>query len=373
MGQKRRAVETVGEEGRSDPLTQPAPVPHRRLTDWRLPLRVLGRAAANFREDRGTYMSAAISYYTLFSLFPLTLLVVAVFGIVLRDDDVQARVLNSIIDFLPIEGSSVEESLRSVANLGPTLTAVSAVVSLWSAGALSASVRAALNVAFEVERGRPLLRAKLIDYLMIPVLGLPLIGGIVLTAIWRLAQRELDERWNILDGRFSWTWEVGALAIPLSLTFTSFLIAYWLVPNRHLRVRYLWPGALFAALAFEALKGGFTFYLTNFGTYDVIYGSIGSVIILLFWIFVSANILIFGAEIAAEVPHVVHAEPRHGDPDASDSDLRAAVVSFLRGLVMAGDDPEAAPARDAPGTSGPRGRNARARNGRNGNGNGHHS
>lgn len=317
---------------------------------------MLGRAAVNFRDDRGTYMAAAISYYALFSLFPLTLLAVAIFGIVLRDDDVQARVLNAIIDFLPIEGSSVEQSLRRVADLGPTLTAVSAVGSLWSAGALSAAIRSALNVAFEVERPRPLLRAKLIDYLMIPILGLPLLGGIVLTTIWRLAQRELDERWNFLDGRFAWTWEVGAVGIPLVLTFVTFLIAYWLVPNRPGRVRYLWPGALFAALAFEAMKAGFTLYLASFGNYDLIYGSIGSVIILLFWVFVSANILIYGAEIAGAVPHVLHPEPNEGD--TSGNDWRSAVASFLRGLVMAGDQaPEPTPATTR-----------RRRNGRPGNG-----
>ncbi len=307
--------------------------------DWRLPLRVLGRAAGNFSEDRGTHMAAAISYYTLFSLFPLTLLVVAIFGIVLRDDEVQARVLNAIIDFLPIEGSSVEQSLRGVTNLAPTLTVFAFLGSLWSAGAATAALRAALNVAFEVERSRPLLRAKLIDYALLPIFGLPLLGGIVLTTAWRLAQRQLDERWGILDGRFAWTWEVGAVAIPLALTFAAFLLMYWLVPNRPVRFRHIWPGALVAALGFEALKYGFTYYLSNFGNYDVIYGSIGSVIILLFWVFVSANIIIYGAEIAAEVPHALRARSRQPEEgDEPEGDWKQGVLSFLKGLVMAGDD-----------------------------------
>ena len=333
--------------------------------DWRLPLNLLGRAAGTFSADRGTFMAAAISYYTLFSLFPLTLLAVAIFGIVIRDDVVQTRVLNSIIEFLPIEDSSIEESLRRVADLGPTLTVVSAFGSLWTAGALSAAVRSALNIAFDATRPRPMLRGKLIDYLLVPILGLPLIGGIVLTGVWRFAQQELADRWNFLDGRFSWTWEVGAILIPLVLTFLAFLLAYWLVPNRRLSFRYLWPGALVAALGFETLKAGFTWYLANFGNYDVIYGSIGSVIILLFWVFVSANILIFGAEIAAEVPLILR-DRQHADEDddSGDSDWRSGVLSFLRGLVMAGDEHEAVPSRPAGETARDRRRVARESRGR---------
>jgi len=81
---------------------------------WKVPFQVLGRAAANFVEDRGTQMAAAISYYALFSLFPLAILAAAIFGIVLRDADVQARVLDAIVGVLPVEDSSVADQLRSV-------------------------------------------------------------------------------------------------------------------------------------------------------------------------------------------------------------------------------------------------------------------
>ena len=130
---------------------------------WKFPFHVLGRAASNFAEDRGTQLAAAISYFTLFSLFPATLLAISVFGIVLRNEEIQNRVLTAIIDYLPIEGSTVSESLRDVADLGPTVTIVSLFGAFWTSGALSAAIRQALNQVFEVERRRPLLRAKLID------------------------------------------------------------------------------------------------------------------------------------------------------------------------------------------------------------------
>ena len=154
-----------------------APISSRPGATWRLALRILARATVNFIDDRGTQMAAAISYYALFSLFPLTLLAVSIFGIVLRAPGVQERVLNAIIAFLPIHDQSIADSLRNVANLGPTITAISALGSVWAAGALSGAVRSTLNVVFEVDRERPLLHGALVDYLLLPIIAMPPSSG----------------------------------------------------------------------------------------------------------------------------------------------------------------------------------------------------
>jgi len=310
---------------------------------------VLGRAASNFAEDRGTQLAASISYFTLFSLFPATLLAVSVFGIVLRNEEIQNRVLTAIIDYLPVEGSTVADSLRDVADLGPTVTVLSLIGAFWTSGALSAAIRQALNQVFEVQRRRPLLRAKLIDFVILPVIAVPFFGGVVLTGVWRFFEQELDDRWGILDGRFSWTWDVGAVLIPLVLSFITFALLYRLAPNRSLPFRFILPGALFAALAFEGLKAGFAFYLQSLGDYSV-YGSLGSVIVLLFWIYLTANILIFGGEISAEWPHVLHGESRHGHAQLGpEPDLKRSVFNFVRGLVLVAEEDQPRVSRPVPG------------------------
>jgi len=310
---------------------------------WRVPLRILGRAVTNFIEDGGSRMAAAISFYALFSLFPITLLAVSIFGVVLRNPAVQEQVLAGIIGFLPIQDQSIANSLRNVARLGPTLTVVSALGSLWSAGALSAALRSSLNVVFEVQVGRPWFRAKLLDYVFLPIVALPLIGGIVLTTAWRIAQAELGRALGFLPSpiSLSFFWYAGALAIPFLLSFVAFLLTYWVLPNRRTPFRYLWPGALLAALGFEVLKEGFAAYVENFAAFNVIYGSLGSVIVLLFWVYLTANIVLFGAEVSAEVPHVLHGEPRHGR--GAEGNWRSSLVSMLRGLVMAGDQESTEP------------------------------
>lgn len=292
--------------------------------------RLLGRALVGFVLDRGSQMAAAISYYALFSLFPLTLLAVSIFGIVLRDQPFQDRVLTAILDVLPIEDETTADALRRVANLGPTLTLVSALVTLWTAAALSASLRNALNVVFAADQGRPYLHGKAVDFLLMPVLGLPFIGGVALTTAWRLIEREVHDRWSIFDGWLGYVWGAGFIAIPFGLTFAAFLLTFWLLPNRRLPFRYLWPGALVTTVLFEAIKQLFAIYVHTIATFDAIYGPLSSVIVLLFWVYLTATIVVFGAEVSAALPGIAT-----GGPSPGAGDWRRSTLTFLRGLVMA--------------------------------------
>ena len=309
---------------------------------------LLRRATANFLEDRASQLAAGISYFALFSLFPFTLLVFAVFGLVLRDDDLQADVLSAVVDAIPIEDDFIADALGALAEQGATIGAFALLGTLWSASALATALRSALNVAFEVEQRRPLLRGKLIDFTVLPALGLLFLGSLLLSTAWRIAQTQVDDLG--VFGELTPLWELGALVIPGLISFLAFLFLYWLLPNRALNPRYLWPGALVAAVGFEAVKFGFTLYLANFGNYDLVYGSLGGVIALLFWVYLSANIMLFGAEVAAEVPHVLHGEARHGHEGASDVGWRRSLVALARGLILgpAEAEPEPTPTPGAP-------------------------
>lgn len=295
---------------------------------------VLKRATINFVEDRCTHMAAAISFFGLFALFPITTLTVSLFGVVLRDADIQATVLQAIVSALPVEETSVEESLRSVAELGPTLTVVSMVGAVWSASVLSTVVRRSINVVFDVDRPRPLLRAKIVDYSLLPLVGLLFLGSFLLTAIWRLVERTAGQRFTVIDEHLTWLSEVGTLSIAAVLSFLTFLFLYWLLPNRQVNLRHIWPGALLAALGIQLAQHGFALYLSGFANYDVVYGSLAGVFALLFWVYLSANILLFGAEVAAEIPHVLSEAPRHGHTAASDVSWQASLMTVLRGLIL---------------------------------------
>ncbi len=301
---------------------------------WRMALGVLRNSVTSFVEDGCSQQAAAIAYYALFSLFPLMLAVAAVFGVVLRNESLQQRVFDAIIESFPLEAPLVASQLRTLADLGPTVSVVSVIGALWASGTLATAVRSALDVVFSVGHGRPFLRAKVFDYVVVLAASTLFLASTVATMVWRIVQTRTDARFSDFDDQFHWVWDLGALAIPAVTTFLTFLVLYRALPHRATRLLHIWPGAIVAALAFEAAKVGFAAYLANFGNYQVVYGSVGGVIALMFWVYISANIMLFGAEISSEVGHMLRGEPRHGRPGAP-GNLSTSLLSLLRGLVVA--------------------------------------
>ena len=275
-----------------------------------LALPVLRRAAVNFLDDRAFHLAAGVAYFALVSLFPILLLAFSAFGLVLRDEGLRRRILDALVDGLPVHTPIVEDALASLAGGGAAVGAAALAGAVWAASALAASMRAAIGVAFGVERERPFLRARLIDVAIAPALGLLLLLSLALTTGWRVAQAEAGDL-----GVFSEltpVWEAGAIAIAGAMSFLAFLFLYRVLPHvPGLSLRLLWPAALLAAAGFEGFKLGFAFYVSNFPNYDVVYGSLGGAVALLVWVYVSAAVLLFGAEVAA-VLHGARDEAHRG-------------------------------------------------------------
>ncbi len=268
---------------------------------------VLWHAIVNFGGDRVAQMAASLSYFALLSIFPFLLLALAIFGVVLRDEDLQQRVLAEIVEALPIEAPTIEEALRNLAGGGASMGVVALVGTVVAATALARSLRGSLNVIFRAGQQRSLLRGWLVDLTVLPVLGLLFIASLLLSTVWRFAQAMADD---LGFEEVAPLWELGALAIPALLSFVGLLLLYLLLPNRPLHVLDLWPGALIAMVGFQIGTFAFSIYFENFGAYDIVYGSLGGVIALLAWVFVSSLILLFGAEVAAE------ASRRRGEQEA---------------------------------------------------------
>jgi membrane protein len=131
-------------------------------------------------------------------------------------------------------------------------------------------------------------------------------------------------------------WEIPSILVPALVTFASFAALYRWVPASHPRWRDVLPGAIFAGVLFEVLKNSFAIYIANFNNYDVIFGSLAGIAIFLFYVYLSAIILLIGAEVArtserlhaGEFEAEIHpVEP--GEPIAEQA-LRAVKGLFLR-------------------------------------------
>jgi membrane protein len=146
--------------------------------------------------------------------------------------------------------------------------------------------------------------------------------------------RELsDDALGPLSTDTGFFWSVLPLMIPAVLTFVVFLLLYRYVPNVSNRFGDLWPGALAATVLFELLKNGFAFYVAKFNNYDVIYGSLGAIMLFLLFVYLAANLLLVGAELACEYASLRRGEYAELLAQPSGS-LVAALRSYVIGLFV---------------------------------------
>jgi membrane protein len=243
--------------------------------------------------DDATHMAAGVSYYAILSLFPLILALIAILGIFLPSETIQEEIFDFFERNLPGTVDVLRENIDQVIQLRSAIGAVGIVLLLWTASAMFGAVNRTINRAWDVHQDRPLHIRKLRDLSM--ALGISILFFISLgaTSVYSIMRStDLPVIGTALD--------IGARLLAFLPSFAIFLILYKFIPNTKTYWRYVWPGALLAAVLFEISKSIFVLYLDRFATYELVYGSIGSVIALLVWIYVSAFILILGAEFSAE-------------------------------------------------------------------------
>jgi membrane protein len=266
------------------------------------------RSLQKFGEDRCSTMAAAISYYALFSLFPLVIFMVSIFGIFLESGSLKKDLIDKVLEFLPLTSdkgkTDVQNALDAVAGVSIHLSIIGLLGLAWSASGMFGTIRNSLDVVWKLETSRPLIRQKLVDFSLMAGVGVFFLLSIGTTALLHATQLASSDILGPLSGSSALVWRTVPHVVPAMFSFVAFLVLYRLVPHARTRVADVWPGALVATVFFEVVKNGFSLYVANFGRYDVIYGSLGAVVALLFWMYLSAVALLIGAEVACEYPRV---------------------------------------------------------------------
>jgi membrane protein len=147
--------------------------------------------------------------------------------------------------------------------------------------------------------------------------------------------------------------EFTRLALPFLLTFATFVLLYARVPAQPRPMRMVWPGALVAAVAFEALKIGFAVYLASFARYNIIYGSLGAVIAFLVFAYLAATVFLIGGELSAAWPRSREVGEQDEKKDGEGGSLWVQARRLVRGLFVhdlpeASEEPREQRNREAP-------------------------
>lgn len=253
-----------------------------------------------FGADECPTRAAALAYYAFFSLFPLAIGLTALASWLLAGLELEDELLDVLVGYFPAAEGLIRENIAQAISLrGPaTIVAVSGLI--WSARAIFAAILDALHRAFGVERPRHIVLRTLVQIGLVLSVGLFFVLSLLATTVLRLlASVELPYiGWRPFANP---PWEVLVALVPFAMSLVAFLVLYRFLPNAPIAWSDVLAGGVLAAVAFELAKQGFVWYTQNIARFELVYGSLGAVVALLLWAYISSLILLAGAELSATI------------------------------------------------------------------------
>jgi membrane protein len=310
--------------------------------------RVLPDAVQRYFADRCPQQAAGISYRVLFSIAPLAIVLVSIFGLVLQDDAVRHDVTDRIVDWLPVSESGhrdVENALTAIATPASTAGLVALVVFAWAATGMMTSIRQGLETAMHVLVSRPMARGKLVDLALIVGAAALVLATVGLTLLGNLVQRSSGHVADAL-GLGASTLAGALLRIAIfALSIGVVLLIYRFVPARGLSLRDGLAGAVVTALLLQLISflSGWVYDRTT--NLSVIYGSLTAALVFLYSTYLYSSALLLGAEVASawSRPYV------EGGPSVRTQVKRGVLGLFVRQKeIVPADDVADVPASGPP-------------------------
>lgn len=269
-----------------------------------LAYRIATTAIDSFTVSRGSQVAASLAYYALFSLFPLLLFIVSALSFVIQADQVRQQIEEFIVQFFPTSQDLIIENLEIVLQLRGPATVVAALSLLWSGSGFFTILAHYINDAWPGARVRGPVHGRVVAVIMVGFLVLVLLIITVYNALLQLITAisaplaELITFYGpIVDALLS-------QVIPWVATFGLFLTLYSLVPRVRVQVRHTIAASLVATVLMRIATAAFGLYLrSGLSRYQIVYGSLGSVVALLFWIYLAGWVTLLGAHLSAAISH----------------------------------------------------------------------
>jgi membrane protein len=238
-------------------------------------------------------------------LFPFFLALIAAGGFFLERDQVFRQVQDMFLNLFPGSKDIIQTNLKTVLDLRGTVGLIGLISLFWSASGMFSSLIYNVNRAWPDTRIRNFLRKRLAGLAIAVGLGAIVIVSVFATTTFSvLANVDL----GALGGKLIDVLPLKAVftrLLSLAVKVLAFLALYLWAPNRKVNLRYALLGALIAGIGWEFATAGFTWYLTSgIVRYDLVYGSLGAIVVLMFWVYISSLIILYGAHLTAACEHI---------------------------------------------------------------------
>jgi len=264
--------------------------------------RVLRDSIRNFAADNCLTLSASISFFAMFSFFPLSMLTVSIFTTVMGSSEVaMERISNIVINVTPSGADMIMGWVRSTAQNRPLAWGVGIVTLIWGARHVFNNLAFSASVIWGRQGWRDVILRQLLALVLVGTVSLLLLASIFVPGVIDKLRAEADYTvGNLLLSTLT--------VMPYLFSFFTFSVIYLLTSPTRVPRKNVMLGALLAAVIWELAKYGF---LTYIGMTQItsIYGSIGGIIVIMIWVYVSAGIILWGMEFIAASYTAPHEGP----------------------------------------------------------------
>jgi membrane protein len=290
----------------------------------------LAAAGSRYFSSGASDSAAAIAYRVLFSLAPLTVALVSVVGLLLQNQELKDDVINKIISVLPVKGESVTKAIENIATPASAAGLVSLLVLVWAASGMMTSIRFGLERTMDIEEDRGVAHGKLVDLALVCATAVLVLASVGVGMITQLVNGLVADVAGAVGLHGNVAEAVVSKVVPLLLWTGTLLLVYRVVPAKRPRFADALAGAVLTALLLLVISLAAGFLYSHATKWSFIYGSLTSVLVFLYSVYLFASAVLFGAAFATEWsrPHQPDREP-----------LLANTRRRIRGLFHPDDSP----------------------------------
>ncbi len=266
-------------------------------------LRVIVKSVIDFWWDDCFTHAAATSFFALMSLFPLLIIIISIlFSIFGANEEVSRNIVPFLKTFFPHIDQAIIEEIRRLSGTRDFLNVINAGIFLWMALQVFYTIEYAINIAFKTKKPRAFIYTTIISLFMVFLSGILYLISIGITSLTKTLKAVkidfIDIPYIEISINFLFLHDtIINYVIPFLLVFLSLIWLYKFLPNKKVKISDAVSGAFLTAILWEAAKHIFTWYVGEIADYKSLYGSLTTIIVFLLWIYYSASILLFGAEV----------------------------------------------------------------------------
>lgn len=265
------------------------------ISNW-LDRRFIYRVLDRFSQDNASLLAAGISYYAMLSLFPFVMVAFAFFGTYLKREDIFIEIINYIGHIIPQALTLIEQNLDFLVRSSSINTVIGILGLIWTSNKIFCAVENALHQIWKVKEGRQYFIHKFrATFLVLPLVSM-IYFAIMVTSFLQTAINLQVPLFNLSFYPLPFFLSIIKYVISASISILYFYLAYRIIPKSIMKRRYIFAGSVIGGSLWELSKIAFSLFLKKIISSFSLYGSLATLLVMIFWIYFTATIFLLGAE-----------------------------------------------------------------------------